>query len=61
MSDEDRFYAYCNTVFCGWDFCISDETAADLKHKSLKNELQVYMFDTNAHVYKEAILSILAY
>ncbi|XP_009859564.2 transmembrane channel-like protein 7 isoform X3 [Ciona intestinalis] len=40
LSNEDRFYTYCNKVFCGWDFCITDDHSAELKHSSLKYELQ---------------------
>nr|CAB3267012.1 transmembrane channel-like protein 7 [Phallusia mammillata] len=40
VGDEDRFYTYCNKVFAGWDFCITDDRAATLKHSSLKYELQ---------------------
>uniref|UniRef100_H2YN24 TMC domain-containing protein n=1 Tax=Ciona savignyi TaxID=51511 RepID=H2YN24_CIOSA len=40
VDNEDRFYTYCNKVFCGWDFCITNAHTADLKHSSLKYELQ---------------------
>ena len=32
---------YCNKVFGGWDFCISDQKAAKDKHKNLCQELRV--------------------
>lgn len=38
---DDQLYSYCNLVFGGWDFCITDDKAALLKKKSLKYELQV--------------------
>ncbi|NXT74385.1 TMC7 protein, partial [Zapornia atra] len=38
---EDQFQTYCNKVFAGWDFCITDLKAARLKHRSLQCELQV--------------------
>ncbi|XP_065588642.1 transmembrane channel-like protein 7 [Cyrtonyx montezumae] len=37
---EDQFQSYCNKVFAGWDFCITDLNAARLKHQSLLYELQ---------------------
>ncbi|NXP50103.1 TMC7 protein, partial [Heliornis fulica] len=37
----DQFQSYCNKVFAGWDFCITDLHAAWLKHRSLQYELQV--------------------
>ncbi|XP_074014598.1 transmembrane channel-like protein 7 [Numenius arquata] len=37
---EDQFQSYCNKVFAGWDFCITDPNAAWLKHRSLQYELQ---------------------
>ncbi|NXG43864.1 TMC7 protein, partial [Psilopogon haemacephalus] len=37
---EDQFQSYCNKVFAGWDFCITDLNAARLKHRSLLYELQ---------------------
>ncbi|NXX44273.1 TMC7 protein, partial [Tricholaema leucomelas] len=37
---EDQFQSYCNKVFAGWDFCITDTNAARLKHRSLLYELQ---------------------
>ncbi|KGL94555.1 Transmembrane channel-like 7, partial [Charadrius vociferus] len=37
---EDQFQSYCNKVFAGWDFCITDPNAARLKHRSLQYELQ---------------------
>ncbi|XP_039259218.2 transmembrane channel-like protein 7 [Styela clava] len=40
ISGENTFYAYCNKVFGGWDFCITDSRAAGLKHHSIKYELE---------------------
>ncbi|NXI72409.1 TMC7 protein, partial [Anseranas semipalmata] len=40
VHDEDQFQSYCNKVFAGWDFCITDLNAAWLKHRSLQYELQ---------------------
>ncbi|KFQ77138.1 Transmembrane channel-like 7, partial [Phoenicopterus ruber ruber] len=40
VHDEDQFQSYCNKVFAGWDFCITDPNAAWLKHRSLQYELQ---------------------
>ncbi|NXT33306.1 TMC7 protein, partial [Pelecanoides urinatrix] len=40
VHDEDQFQSYCNKIFAGWDFCITDPNAAQLKHRSLQYELQ---------------------
>nr|XP_009681729.1 PREDICTED: transmembrane channel-like protein 7 [Struthio camelus australis] len=40
VHDEDQFQSYCNKVFAGWDFCITDLNAARLKHRSLQYELK---------------------
>ncbi|NXX56812.1 TMC7 protein, partial [Scopus umbretta] len=40
VHNEDQFQTYCNKVFAGWDFCITDPNAARLKHRSLQYELQ---------------------
>uniref|UniRef100_A0A8C2FCJ0 Transmembrane channel-like protein n=1 Tax=Cyprinus carpio TaxID=7962 RepID=A0A8C2FCJ0_CYPCA len=41
IQDEDRFQSFCNKVFAGWDFCITNENAARLKRSSLLYELKV--------------------
>ncbi|KAB5523807.1 hypothetical protein PHYPO_G00156650 [Pangasianodon hypophthalmus] len=40
IQDEDRFQSFCNKIFAGWDFCITNENAARLKHSSLLYELK---------------------
>ncbi|NXY16394.1 TMC7 protein, partial [Atrichornis clamosus] len=40
VHDADQFQSYCNKVFAGWDFCITDPNAARMKHRSLLCELQ---------------------
>ncbi|NXY66275.1 TMC7 protein, partial [Callaeas wilsoni] len=40
VHDADPFQSYCNKIFAGWDFCITDPNAARLKHRSLQYELQ---------------------
>ncbi|XP_072205775.1 transmembrane channel-like protein 7 isoform X1 [Excalfactoria chinensis] len=40
VHDVNQFQSYCNKVFAGWDFCITDLNAARLKHRSLLYELQ---------------------
>ncbi|XP_054698477.1 transmembrane channel-like protein 7 isoform X2 [Grus americana] len=40
VHSEDQFQSYCNKIFAGWDFCITDPNAARLKHRSLLYELQ---------------------
>ncbi|XP_074866842.1 transmembrane channel-like protein 7 isoform X2 [Carettochelys insculpta] len=37
---EDQFQSYCNKIFAGWDFCITDLNASQLKHSSLQCELK---------------------
>ncbi|NXU38854.1 TMC7 protein, partial [Drymodes brunneopygia] len=45
VHDADPFQSYCNKVFAGWDFCITDPHAAQLKHRSLQYELQMDLQD----------------
>ncbi|KAJ6657540.1 hypothetical protein lerEdw1_002253 [Lerista edwardsae] len=40
IRNEDQFQSYCNKIFAGWDFCITDISAAQLKHSSLHYELK---------------------
>ncbi|XP_053897814.1 transmembrane channel-like protein 7 [Malaclemys terrapin pileata] len=40
VREEDPFQSYCNKIFAGWDFCITDLNASQLKHSSLKYELK---------------------
>ncbi|XP_054849374.1 transmembrane channel-like protein 7 [Eublepharis macularius] len=40
VRNEDQFQSYCNKIFAGWDFCITDVNAAQLKHNSLHYELK---------------------
>ncbi|XP_062865692.1 transmembrane channel-like protein 7 [Trichomycterus rosablanca] len=40
VQDEERFQSFCNKIFAGWDFCITDENAARLKHSGLLYELK---------------------
>ncbi|XP_041840087.1 transmembrane channel-like protein 7 [Melanotaenia boesemani] len=40
VKDEDRFQSFCNKIFAGWDFCITNENAAKLKRSSLLYELK---------------------
>ncbi|XP_019744927.1 transmembrane channel-like protein 7 [Hippocampus comes] len=40
VQDEDRFQSFCNKIFAGWDFCISNMNAAKLKRSSLLYELR---------------------
>ncbi len=41
VQDEDRFQSFCNKIFAGWDFCITNENASRLKRSSLLYELRV--------------------
>lgn len=47
IQDEDRFQSFCNKVFAGWDFCITNENAARLKRSSLLYELKVRLLSAN--------------
>ncbi|XP_077461038.1 transmembrane channel-like protein 7 isoform X1 [Stigmatopora argus] len=40
VQDEDRFQSFCNKIFAGWDFCITNENAGRLKSSSLLYELR---------------------
>ncbi|XP_054634911.1 transmembrane channel-like protein 7 [Dunckerocampus dactyliophorus] len=40
IQDEDRFQSFCNKIFAGWDFCITNGNAARLKRSSLLYELK---------------------
>ncbi|XP_030635983.1 transmembrane channel-like protein 7 [Chanos chanos] len=40
VQDEDRFQSFCNKIFAGWDFCVTNENAARLKRSSLLYELK---------------------
>lgn len=40
VQDEDRFQSFCNKIFAGWDFCITNENASKLKRSSLLYELR---------------------
>lgn len=41
VQDADRFQSFCNKIFAGWDFCITNENAAKLKRSSVLYELRV--------------------
>ncbi|NXD03177.1 TMC7 protein, partial [Certhia familiaris] len=45
VHDADPFQSYCNKVFAGWDFCITDLKAAWLKHRSLQYELKTDLLE----------------
>ncbi|XP_034043319.1 transmembrane channel-like protein 7 [Thalassophryne amazonica] len=40
VQDEDPFQSFCNKIFAGWDFCITNENTARLKRSSLLYELR---------------------
>ncbi|XP_072319996.1 transmembrane channel-like protein 7 [Eucyclogobius newberryi] len=40
VRDVDRFQSFCNKIFAGWDFCITNENAARQKRSSLLYELK---------------------
>lgn len=41
IQDEELFQSFCNKIFAGWDFCITNANAARLKRSSLLYELKV--------------------
>ncbi|KAK2506861.1 hypothetical protein MC885_018313 [Smutsia gigantea] len=40
IQSEEHFQSYCNKIFAGWDFCVTNRSMADLKHSSLRYELR---------------------
>ncbi|KAM4631861.1 transmembrane channel-like protein 7 [Discoglossus pictus] len=50
---EDRFQSYCNKIFAGWDFCITDVHSARLKHSSLQYELKTDLAEERIRQRKE--------
>nr|XP_048316418.1 transmembrane channel-like protein 7 [Myodes glareolus] len=40
IRSEEHFQSYCNKIFAGWDFCITNRSMAELKHSSLRYELR---------------------
>ncbi|XP_043477744.1 transmembrane channel-like protein 7 [Leptopilina heterotoma] len=43
VEGEGQFYQYCNLIFGGWDYCINNEKAGEIKHKALFNEMKVLL------------------
>lgn len=41
LEDQNEKHQYCNRVFGGWDYALSEEGAALLKHRSLYKDLVV--------------------
>lgn len=41
LEDQNEKHQYCNRVFGGWDFALSEEGTAVLKHRSLYKDLAV--------------------
>lgn len=41
VEGEGQFYKYCNLIFGGWDFCIDNEKAAQMKHKAVYSEIKI--------------------
>ncbi|XP_043835523.1 transmembrane channel-like protein 7 isoform X1 [Dromiciops gliroides] len=40
VQSEEQYQSYCNKIFAGWDFCITDQSSAKLKHSSIQYELK---------------------
>ncbi|XP_068100849.1 transmembrane channel-like protein 7 [Hyperolius riggenbachi] len=53
VHDEDRFQSFCNKIFAGWDFCITDQYCAQLKHSSLQHELKTDLAEERIRQRKE--------
>lgn len=51
LEDQNEKHQYCNRVFGGWDYALSEEGTAILKHRSLYKDLVVsvstYMYLKN--------------
>jgi hypothetical protein len=41
IRSEENVQSYCNKIFAGWDFCITNRSMAELRHSSLRYELRV--------------------
>ncbi|XP_017272464.1 transmembrane channel-like protein 7 [Kryptolebias marmoratus] len=41
VQNEDCFQSFCNKIFAGWDFCITNKTTAKLKKSIMLNELRI--------------------
>ncbi|EDV27745.1 uncharacterized protein TRIADDRAFT_53750 [Trichoplax adhaerens] len=37
----DTIHQYCNKIFGGWDYCVCEEKAAELKKKSIAHDIKV--------------------
>ncbi|KAM9305536.1 transmembrane channel-like protein 7 [Gastrophryne carolinensis] len=53
VHDKDRFQSYCNKIFAGWDFCITDQACGRLKHSSLLQELKTDLAEERIRLRKE--------
>jgi len=54
INDDDRLYSYCNNIFCGWDFCISDTNTAKIKHQSIYNEIKTCIAEEKIKALKKS-------
>lgn len=43
IEGEGQFYQYCNLIFGGWDYCIHNEEASNIKHKAIYNEIKGFL------------------
>ncbi|EEC05783.1 hypothetical protein IscW_ISCW003598 [Ixodes scapularis] len=66
LLSEGKLHRYCNLVFASWDFCITDQRTARLKHISIIQELKarkvsVQCWETavGQQIYKLTILDFL--
>ena len=54
----DTIHQYCNKVFGGWDYCICEEKASELKKKSIAHDIKVSVNDIITHEIYSSITSI---
>ncbi|XP_077685350.1 transmembrane channel-like protein 7 isoform X2 [Eretmochelys imbricata] len=59
VREEDQFQSYCNKIFAGWDFCITDLNASWLKHSSLQYELKCWESRVGQEMYKLMIFDFI--
>ncbi|CAN8007697.1 unnamed protein product [Ixodes pacificus] len=50
LLSEGKLHRYCNLVFASWDFCITDQRTARLKHISIIQELKARLQRRNMEI-----------
>lgn len=54
VEGEGQFYKYCNLLFGGWDFCIDNQKASQMKHKAIYSEMKVALEIEKIHEEKKS-------